>query len=378
MINWVLFKYKVLILKLIIKTSGRLSKYPNFVLQFEKQFATDHDCEYGVTYCNGSSAIEAALFAVGVQKGDEVLVSTCSVHSTAMSIISLEAQPVYVDIEADSLNFDPEEIDRKVTDNTVCLIVVHLWGNPADMIRIRAKAKKYNLKIVEDCSHAHGATINGQKVGSWGDVGCFSLQGYKAVSAAEGGIAITNNKEYHNRLSLYGHFGRNKIVIEKSVYRELLATGIGTKRRANPLGINMAAVDLKYLDKKNKLQRKAIDRFEQLTKNIATLDKVTVVHQAIKGGFYPGHPVVVKPGVDKQEVLNQLKVRLKRHALFGRPYFFKVPDPHYHQMKHMNDLDYGASLKNAIDEPPLSVNISIPKLETTESVLERIIFIPIR
>lgn len=362
--------------KLLVRTSGRLSKYPPFVLRFEQRFAKDHDCQYGISYCNGSSAIEAALFAVGVRTGDDVLLTSCSVHSTAMSVVNLGARPIYMDISGDSLNLEITEIERKITSKTKCIVVVHLWGNPADMPRIKELAQKHGLRIVEDCSHVHGATINGQKVGSWGDVGAFSLQGYKAVSAGEGGIAVTNSETHYYRLSLFGHFGRNKKAIEKTGYRELLPTGIGTKRRANPFGICLAAVDLKFLSRKNALKRQAIQSLERTLENMEEIQLIEQLPSAERGGFFPAYPVIVRPGFDKEQVREKLTACLGNQLTFGQPKFFKVPEPHYHQMPHMNDAAYGVSL--AYQDGGGEVQpIVLPKLSRTEELLDRVILIPL-
>ena len=385
MLRWFLLKKKILLLKIwkvawtIYRSGGNLSKYPPFVQDFEQAFAKYIGSKFGMSFCNGSSALDAALFAVGVGPGDEVLVSSCTVHSDAASIISLGAQPVYVDLDPKTLTFDPEEIDRKLTKKTRCLLVVHQWGNPADLDTIKEKAALYNLKVIEDCSHAHGATWNGQKVGSIGDIGCFSLQGYKAISAAEGGITVTDNEELHHRLTLYGHFGRNPKAVGKTIYKELLPTGIHTKRRANPLGICLAAVDLKYIDKKNKYLKNLIEKIDLLIAEMESLEQIETLSLARKGGYFPGHPVLVKQGHDKEQVLTQLKKRLRTIPFVGTPKFFTLPPIHYHQMKHMNDLRYREQLirGDSLAGKAETTTISLPQLVHTESILERVIIIPI-
>ncbi len=382
-LSWFFHKNKLTFLKVwhvtlaILRYRGKISKYPAYVLEFERDFAKYIGCKFGMSFCNGSSALEAALFAIGIGPGDEVLVSSCTVHSTAAAVISLGAQPVYVDIDPQTLNFDPAEIDKKVTERTRCVLVVHLWGNPADMGSIKEKAEKYNLKIVEDCSHAHGASIDGEKVGSIGDIGCFSLQGYKAISAGEGGVAVTNVEEYYHRLTLFGHFGRNPKAIAKTKYKELLPIGIETKRRANPLGICMAAIDLKHIEKTNKFKRRIIQQLECIIFKIQGIEKVCVLPGAEKGGFYPGYPIILKQGYNKAAVFQQLKSLLRYRILGEYPWLYNPPNPHYHKMRPMYDLNYRAGLVSGENKESDDSLSEAPMLEQTETVLERIIFFPI-
>src|SRR3989304_10221332 len=198
------------------------NSYSRFITRFERRFADYIGCKYGLTFCNGTSTIEAAIFALGIKEDDEVLVPSYTFHSSIFPVIAIGAKPIFVDIDETTLTMDAEDLRKKTTDKTRCIVVVHLWGNSAEMDKICAIAKEHNLKIIEDCSHAHGTAWKGKKVGSIGDIGCFSLQGKKPISAGEGGIAVTNDRHLYERMSLYGHFGRIKEELQHTQYKFLL------------------------------------------------------------------------------------------------------------------------------------------------------------
>src|SRR5579862_1696426 len=162
---------------------------------FEQEFAAYHGVRYALAHCNGSSAIHAACFAVGVQPGDEVLTSAYTWHLQVGQILALHAIPVFCDIDPRSACIDPDEIRRKITGRTRAIVVVHPFGALAPMDEIVAIGKAHGIPVIEDCSHAHGARYRGRKVGTLGDIACFSLQASKLMNAIEGGILITNNQK---------------------------------------------------------------------------------------------------------------------------------------------------------------------------------------
>jgi len=154
---------------------------------FERKFADYIGVDYGLCICNGTTSIQAGLFAVGVGAGDEVIVPSFTFWATVGPVIASNAIPVFADVDLELQTLTAETIEKCITPKTKAILVVHTWGTPCEIEPIIELAKKYNLKVIEDCSHAHGATYHGKKVGSFGDVGCFSLQGSKVLPAGEGG-----------------------------------------------------------------------------------------------------------------------------------------------------------------------------------------------
>jgi L-glutamine:2-deoxy-scyllo-inosose/3-amino-2,3-dideoxy-scyllo-inosose aminotransferase len=167
---------------------------------FAQAFATHHGAKYGVFTVNGTVTLHSALAALGVGSGHEVIVSPLTWYSTAMAVRHVGATPVFVDIEPDTLCIDPSKIEAAITERTRAVIPVHAYGSMADMDRIMPIARRYNLKVIEDCAHMHGGMWNDKGCGTLGDVGSFSFQMCKTMSSGEGGICITNDPELAERL----------------------------------------------------------------------------------------------------------------------------------------------------------------------------------
>lgn len=166
-----------------------------YTTKFETAFAEFCGVKEAVTVSNGTTALHLALVALGIKAGDEVLVSTFTNMATFFAVLYQGAIPVPIDSEPDTLNMDPSLLEAKITSRTKAIIVVHIYGHPADMDPILAMAKKHNLYVVEDAAEAHGAEYKGRRTGSLGDIGCFSLYANKIITTGEGGMITTNNKE---------------------------------------------------------------------------------------------------------------------------------------------------------------------------------------
>jgi dTDP-4-amino-4,6-dideoxygalactose transaminase len=174
---------------------------------FEAAYAAYHGAKHGILMVNGTVTLECALLAGGIGPGDEVIVPALTWIATAMAVRYVGATPVFVDIEPDTLCLDPEKTEAAITSQTKAIIPVHLYGSMADMDKFKAIADKHKLFLVEDCAHMQGGKWNGRSVGSWGDVGSFSFQQSKTLSAGESGICLTNNDELADRLYRAKHIG---------------------------------------------------------------------------------------------------------------------------------------------------------------------------
>jgi dTDP-4-amino-4,6-dideoxygalactose transaminase len=165
------------------------------VAEFQEAFARLHNAKYGIACANGTAAIEVALKALGIGPGDEVIVPAYTFIATASSVLMVNAVPIFVDIEEDTLNIDPRRVEEAITPNTRAIIPVHFAGQAADMDALQAIAERHKLRIVEDAAHAHGATWKGRGLGSIGNAGTFSFQASKNMTAGEGGLIITNDRD---------------------------------------------------------------------------------------------------------------------------------------------------------------------------------------
>ncbi len=180
----------------------------DLVEKFENEFAAYCGSKYAITCVNGSVSLRLALIACGVKPGDEVIVPPYTFITTASSVIECNCVPVFVDIDPETYNMDPSQIEAAITERTKAIIPVHFGGLACDMEAIMAIAKKHGLRVIEDAAHAHGAEYKGKKLGSIGDVGSFSFQSSKNLTSGEGGIVVTDDDELYAMMHSLRNVGR--------------------------------------------------------------------------------------------------------------------------------------------------------------------------
>lgn len=169
--------------------------YGDYLTRFESEFAAYCGTARGVATNSGTTALHLALAALSIGPGDEVLVSTLTNMATVFAVLYQGATPVPIDIEAETWNLDAALLERHVTPRTKAILVVHLFGHPVDMDPVLEVARRHDLKVIEDCAEAHGATYHGRRVGGLGDVGCFSFYANKIITTGEGGMITTNDHD---------------------------------------------------------------------------------------------------------------------------------------------------------------------------------------
>lgn len=218
-----------------------ISSTGSFIDQFEKRFSAFCECDHGVAVSNGTVALHLALTALGVGNGDEVIVPDMTFAATINTVLHANAVPVIVDIERDSWCIDPAEIEKAITPRTRAIIPVHLYGQPCDMEAIMRIAARHNLFVIEDCAEAHGAIFNGKKVGSIGDVGCFSFFGNKVITTGEGGMCTTNNAALTDTLRVLRDHGMSKT---KKYWHEM----VGFNYRMTNLQAAIGVAQLEHID----------------------------------------------------------------------------------------------------------------------------------
>jgi dTDP-4-amino-4,6-dideoxygalactose transaminase len=218
------------------------------VARFEAAFAARHRARYALLTSSGTAALHSAYYALGIGPGDEVIVQDYTWPATAMPLFQLGALPVLADVDRRG-ELDLDQAAGLVTGKTRAVAVTHMWGNPQDMRRLRAWCDDRGLALVEDCSHAHGASRDGVSAGELADAACWSLQRLKLVTAGEGGILTTQRHDVHQRAVLLGHPRRTPAGIAgPSPLDRYAETGLGHSYRAHPLGLAMAEVYLRRLD----------------------------------------------------------------------------------------------------------------------------------
>lgn len=274
------------------------------VKEFEEMFLKfmENKVKYAITFNSGTSALLASYIAVGITEGDEVIGPALTYHAALSPLHILKAKVVLADVEKDSRCISPESIKKLITKNTKAITVVHQWGHPADMEKILKIAKKHDLKIIEDCSHAHGSKYKNQLVGTFGDVATFSLQTNKTVFAGEGGILVTNNEEFHDKATLVGHYrDRSKEEIRNPNLQKYWVTGFGLKLRMSPFNAIIAKYSLKNFRKIVKNRHKCLKYLsERIEKEINYIDPPLISKHIYMGGWYGYKPIF------KSEKLNNV------------------------------------------------------------------------
>lgn len=196
------------LLEATLESGGWSSARGNRAAEFAAEFAAMHGARHGLAVANGSCSLEVALGACGIGAGDEVLVPGLTFVSTAVAALAVNATPVFVDIEPESLCLDPVAAETALTPRTRAVIPVHLGGRPCDLDALTDLCKRHDLAMVEDCAHAHGSSWRGRGVGSFGSFGSFSFQLGKLMTAGEGGALITDDEELRAKAWSYANCGR--------------------------------------------------------------------------------------------------------------------------------------------------------------------------
>ena len=237
---------------------NELSGKSSTVQEFERVWSDRHQTQFAMSLNNGTAALHSAMFGLGVGPGDEVICPTYTWMGSITPALMLVARPVFCEVDPKTLVIDVGDVRKRITPRTKAIVAVHLWGNVCDMDALMALSDETGVPVIEDCSHAHGASYKGKPCGSIGHVGAWSLQGSKAISAGEGGVLATNDITVFERACLLGQVNRgiNSIgdpVLDPSAlsYAHLPPMGLGVKYRAHPLAIGIASVQLQKLDELN-------------------------------------------------------------------------------------------------------------------------------
>lgn len=225
----------------------------------EEEFVKYIGVNFGVACSSGTSALHLALLACGIKAGDEVITTPHTFIATVEAISHVGAVPVFVDIEDTTYNIDPALIEKAISKKTRAIIVVHLYGQCANMELILNIARKYDIRVIEDCAQSHGALYKGRKAGSVGDVGCFSFFPGKNLGAmGDAGIVVTNDKDMSVHMKALRNHGR------KDKYEHFI---VGYNYRISSFQAAILRIKLKYLDENNKLRQAAANQYNNLLKN---------------------------------------------------------------------------------------------------------------
>ncbi len=248
-VRWPVFDEEAEAAVLRVLRDGNVSTHP-VIRELEHDYAAATGRRYALAHANGTSALLAAFHALDLRPGDEILVPTATFWASVLPMVWCGLVPVFCESEPETLGLDPEDLRRKITLRTKAVVLVHLWGLPCQVGAIRRVCTEYGLRLIEDASHAHGASWQGEPCGALGDLSVFSLQGDKLAPAGEGGLLLTDDAILWERATCLGDITR--IVELASPNQRFAATSMGIKTRIAPLSAALGRVSLRQLPQHNR------------------------------------------------------------------------------------------------------------------------------
>ena len=231
----------------------KLLREPGYapIEQLENDWTQHFQVPHARAYCNGTGALTTMFFALDLPPGSEVMVPSYTFFATITPMRLFGLVPVFVDINPRTLNFDVEDAKRRLTKNTKALLPVHWFGLPCEMDRICEFAKEKGLIVLEDACQAHGASMQGKLMGSWGRMAAFSFQASKPLPAMEGGMGVYQERGDYERGTTLGHYDKPRSFPADSAYRKYQGSGLGLKLRMHPMAAILARCQLRGLEERN-------------------------------------------------------------------------------------------------------------------------------
>jgi perosamine synthetase len=332
--------------------SGQLAQGPR-VSEFEEHFAAFCGVRHAIATSSGTTALVAALLAHGIGPGDEVITTPFTFVASANSILATGAKPVFADIDEGSYNIDPDLVAARVTSRTRAILPVHLYGYPCDMDAILPIAESHGLAVIEDACQAHGASIRGQKVGSFG-TGCFSFYPSKNMTTAEGGMITTDDDEIEERARLIRNHGQSETYYHVAP---------GYNFRMTEL---QAALGLVQLDKLPQWTRKRIENAAYLSERLSNV----VTPQVREEYLHVYHQYTVRVGQDRDGALE----RLAEAGIAARVYY-PLPvhqQPFYRRLGYEDSLPVSERMSREVLSLPVHPSLTEEDLDKIASGVARL------
>lgn len=299
------------------------------IAEFEEAFAKYVGVKYAIALSSGTAALHACCFAIGIEQGDEVITTPITFAASANCILYCGGRPVFADVDINTYNILPEDIERKITKKTKAIIPVHFTGQPCDMDAIHAIAEKHNLFVIEDAAHANGAEYKGKKIGSLSDMTIFSFHPVKHMTTCEGGMVTTNNEELYKKVKAFRAYCITKdpeVLEDKNDgpwHYEM--QGLGYNYRISDVMCALGISQLKKLDLFVQKRREIAARYNEKMQNF---DHITLPYQSLDGNSsWHLYTILVKNG-KRREAYTKLKeagIGVDVHYLpvYRHPYYQK-------------------------------------------------------
>lgn len=301
------------------------------IKEFEEAIANYVGAKYVVAFCNGTAALHAACYAAGIGEGDEVITTPITFAASANCVRYLGGTVVFADIDGRTYNINPAEIEKKITSKTKAIIPVDFTGQPADMDTIMEIAKKYNLIVIEDGAHSLGAEYKGKKVGTFADMTMFSFHPVKPITTGEGGIIVTNNEEFYEKLKLFRSHGITKTpysLEQGDWYYEMIDLGFNYRMTdiQAALGLSQLKKIEQYLDRR----REIAERYNEAFSNEPLLQ----IPEQLEGTNSGWHLYMLQLSnqLDRRKIFNQMRelnigVHVHYIPVYWHPYYQNLGYP---------------------------------------------------
>ena len=291
--------------------SGWVSSMGPYIRKFEEDFATYCGTRFGVATSNGTCALHLALANLRVGPGDEVIVPSLTFVATANAVTYTGACPVFVDCEEETWCMDPIAVQRALSSKTKAIVVVHLYGHPADMDSIRAIAESHGIPVIEDAAEAHGALYKGSKVGGLGTIGVFSFYGNKLITTGEGGMLVTDNDSIVER----ARFLRDHAMTPDRRYWH---SEIGYNYRMTNLQAALGVAQLERIDSFLDRKREIFGHYSEFLKSSKAL-QLNPERDWAKNAFWLTS-IILGEHIDRDKTM----IMLRHKGIDSRPFFYPL------------------------------------------------------
>ncbi len=294
--------------------SGWVSSKGPFIEEFEKGFSGYIGVKYGIATSNGTAALHLALMALEIKHEDEVIIPALTFASVANVVLYTGARPVFVDSHPEYWCINSSKLEEKINKRTKAIIPVHLYGNPCNMDSIMKIAKDYDLYVIEDCAEAHGAEYKGKKVGTFGDIVCFSFYGNKIITTGEGGMCLTNNEDLAQKMKVLRDHGMD---VKQRYWHEV----VGFNYRMTNLQAALGVAQLEKIDSFIERKRKIAKIYGSFLKNVQGV----VLHPEMPWAknVYWLYSILVDDksyGIDRDELIG----KLAKNGVETRRFFYPI------------------------------------------------------
>lgn len=343
--------------------SNWISSQGKYVTRFEEEFRSYVGSNHALCTSNGTTALHLALVALGIKPGDEVLVPDLTFAAPANVVIHCGAKPILVDVDRDTWTIDPNLITAKITEKTKAIIPVHLYGHSCNMEPILEIAKKHHLFVIEDCAEALGAEYKNQKVGTLGDVGCFSFFANKVITTGEGGMVTTNDRNLYQKMMILRDHGMTK---ERRYWH--LYPGFNYRMTNLQAAIGLAQIE--RIEKFLNYRQKVVERYHQ---QLSEIKGLTLPPDAEWGkNVYWLYSIILdqeKTGIDR----NKLADRLASYGVDTRPFFYSLHIQPPYQEYAKGDYPVSTYLSEQGISLPTANDISLKDVDRVCTLIKAIV-----